>query len=237
MRSLPLWTAWHHRPPGARDRQAGRGRHPLPSAPPSTPGGRAINGALWPRSRPSCATGWLVASALEITDRSVRARFCAGPAGFLSSRRRAGGGGAACTPPDPGWRRLARGLTIPTALFFDRVLMMEGDTHLAFCSRTSPTPRSAWLVPWGPRATLIARPVTWRSSVRRFWRELDPGTVAVVASWAQSLSPAADGARRLGCAVGYPTLCRPIHARRWAAPDPNAVRQLLVATPRRQLAA
>ena len=89
----------------------------LPSAPPSALVAAAINGALWPRFPPELRDGLAGrVVALEITDLGVRVRLCAGPWG---------------------WWRLARGLDDPDRLFFDRVLMMEGDTELGLLLKNS----------------------------------------------------------------------------------------------------
>lgn len=109
----------------------------LPSAPPSALVAVAINRALWPRFSAELRDGLADrVIALEITDLGVRLQLCAGPRGFSAA-------GEQCevvlriAARASGWWRLARGLDDPDRLFFDRVLMMEGDTELGLLLKNS----------------------------------------------------------------------------------------------------
>lgn len=108
----------------------------LPSAPPSALVAAAINRALWPRFPPELRDGLAGrVVALEITDLGVRVRLCAGPQGFSAAGEQAAA--LRIASRTSGWWRLARGLDDPDRLFFDRVLMMEGDTELGLLLKNS----------------------------------------------------------------------------------------------------
>ncbi len=109
----------------------------LPSAPPSTLVAAAINRALWPRFPPELRDGLAGrVVAMEITDLGVRVRLCAGPRGFSAAGEQAVAALRVASRTS-GWWRLARGLDDPDRLFFDRVLMMEGDTELGLLLKNS----------------------------------------------------------------------------------------------------
>lgn len=109
----------------------------LPSAPPSALVAAAINGALWPRFPPELRDGLAGrVVAMEITDLGVRVRLCAGPWGFSAAGEQAVAA-LRIASRTSGWWRLARGLDDPDRLFFDRVLMMEGDTELGLLLKNS----------------------------------------------------------------------------------------------------
>ena len=74
--------------------------------------------------------------AMEITDLGVRVRLCAGPRGFSAAGEQAVAA-LRIASRTSGWWRLARGLDDPDRLFFDRVLMMEGDTELGLLLKNS----------------------------------------------------------------------------------------------------
>lgn len=109
----------------------------LPSAPPSVLAAAAINRQLWPRL-PADVRDRLQAQpiALEVTDLGLRLRLRATPRGFAA----AGDSGPAVlriAARSSGWWRLARGLEDPDRLFFDRTLVMEGDTELGLLLKNS----------------------------------------------------------------------------------------------------
>lgn len=127
---LPAWLA------GAQAQVARRVTR-LPSAPPSAVVALAINRGLWSRFPAELRQG-LVGQVitLEVTDLGWRLRLRGGPQGFAAA-----GDEAAATlriaARASGWWRLARGLDDPDRLFFDRVLMMEGDTELGLLLKNS----------------------------------------------------------------------------------------------------
>lgn len=127
---LPAWLGpWHRKVAGWVER--------LPSAPPSLLAARALDRWLLPRLPADALTalrGRVVA--LEVSDVGLRLRLQLGEAGFAPAGDRA--------PPalrisatSPGWLRLARGEDDPDRLFFDRVLVMEGDTELGLVLKNS----------------------------------------------------------------------------------------------------
>lgn len=123
IRALPVWLRPLHR-------HAARTISRLPSAPPSWVAARALNIGLWPRLPAEVheALAGRVVS-LEVTDLGWRVRLRGSPHGFILA-------GDAVTHDlriaahAQGWWRLARGEDDPDRLFFDRILLMEGDTEL-----------------------------------------------------------------------------------------------------------
>lgn len=124
---LPAWLApwiapWHRRAAALAER--------LPSAPPSWAAARALDRLLLPRlpaDARAALQGRIVA--LELSDFGLRLRLRLGDTGFSP----AGDSAPAAlriAATAPGWLRLARGEDDPDRLFFDRVLVMEGDTEL-----------------------------------------------------------------------------------------------------------
>ncbi|KAB0573840.1 sterol-binding protein [Ideonella dechloratans] len=128
----PLPAAWA----GPQTRVAGWLRH-LPSRPPSQGLAVLLNQGLWPRLPEELRQGLQGrVIALEVSDLGWRLRL----------RGRAGGFDAAGDERETalriaaraaGWWRLARGLDDPDRLFFDRVLVMEGDTELGLLLKNS----------------------------------------------------------------------------------------------------
>lgn len=121
--ALPGWLRPLHR-------HAVRTASRLPSAPPSWVAARALNAGLWPRlpgEVHEALAGRVIS--LEVTDLGWRVRLRASPGGFSPA-------GDAVTHDlriaahAQGWWRLARGEDDPDRLFFDRILVMEGDTEL-----------------------------------------------------------------------------------------------------------
>lgn len=109
----------------------------VPSAPPSALAALAINRGLWQRLPAELRQGLAGrVIALEVTDLGWRVRLCAGPQGFVAAGDQAAAALRIASRAS-GWWRLARGLEDPDRLFFDRVLMMEGDTELGLLLKNS----------------------------------------------------------------------------------------------------
>lgn len=102
----------------------------LPSAPPSWLAARALNTWLWPRLPDDArqALAQRVVS-LEVTDLGWRVRLRGQPQGFEAAGD-APAHDLRIASGAEGWWRLAKGEDDPDRLFFDRVLVMEGDTEL-----------------------------------------------------------------------------------------------------------
>lgn len=109
----------------------------LPSEPPSALAALAINRHVWPRL-PTEVRDRLQAQpiALEVTDLGLRLRLQATPGGFAPAGDR-GPAALRIAARSAGWWRLARGLEDPDRLFFDRTLVMEGDTELGLLLKNS----------------------------------------------------------------------------------------------------
>lgn len=109
----------------------------LPSEPPSVLAALAINRHLWPRL-PADVRDSLQAQpiALEVTDLGIRLRLRATPQGFAAAGDQ-GPVALRIAARSAGWWRLARGLDDPDRLFFDRTLVMEGDTELGLLLKNS----------------------------------------------------------------------------------------------------
>lgn len=128
----PLPATWA----GPQARVAGWLRR-LPSRPPSQGLALLLNRGLWARLPEELQLGLRGrVIALEVSDLGWRLRL----------RGRAGGFDAAGDEREAalriaaraaGWWRLARGLDDPDRLFFDRVLVMEGDTELGLLLKNS----------------------------------------------------------------------------------------------------
>lgn len=101
-----------------------------PSAPPSVLAARLINRGLWPRLQPEVRAGLRGrVIVLEVSDLGLRLRLLAHEHGFVAAGERAEAA-LRIAARTAGWWRLARGLEDPDRLFFDRTLVMEGDTEL-----------------------------------------------------------------------------------------------------------
>ena len=101
-----------------------------PSAPPSVLAAALINRELWPRLQPEVRAGLSGrVIALEVSDLGLRFRLLAHEHGFVAAGERAAAA-LRIAARAAGWWRLARGLEDPDRLFFDRTLVMEGDTEL-----------------------------------------------------------------------------------------------------------
>jgi predicted lipid carrier protein YhbT len=100
----------------------------LPLAPPSFVLAQALNRWLLPRL-PADARAALLGRVveLEVTDFGLRVRLRLGEGGFAPG---AGAPVLRIAASADGWRLLARGEDDPDRLFFERVLVMEGDTEL-----------------------------------------------------------------------------------------------------------
>lgn len=128
--ALPGWLRPLHR-------HAARSVSRLPSAPPSWVAARVLNAGLWPRlprEVHAALAGQLIA--LEVTDLGWRVRLRGSSDGFVAA--------GDAHPHDLriaaqalGWWRLTRGEDDPDRLFFDRVLVMEGDTELGLILKNS----------------------------------------------------------------------------------------------------
>lgn len=102
----------------------------LPSAPPSTLAALLLNRRLLPRL-PDDARQALQGRtvALHVLDFGLRVRLRLGPGGFAAAPE--GDGADLCIRACAGgYLRLARGEEDPDRLFFERELIMEGDTEL-----------------------------------------------------------------------------------------------------------
>lgn len=109
----------------------------LPSQPPSQVLAVLLNRGLWPQLPEELQQG-LVGRVitLEVSDLGWRLRLRGRADGFEA----AGDGAEAAlriAARAAGWWRLARGLDDPDRLFFDRVLVMEGDTELGLLLKNS----------------------------------------------------------------------------------------------------
>ncbi len=109
----------------------------LPSAPPSALAALALNRGLWPRFPAELRQGLAGrVIALEVSDLGWRLRLSADARGFAAAGDRKAVD-LRIAARASGWWRLARGLDDPDRLFFDRVLMMEGDTELGLLLKNS----------------------------------------------------------------------------------------------------
>lgn len=102
----------------------------LPTPPPSWLLARALNRWLlprWPDDAHEALRGRVVE--LRVSDFGLRVRLVLGADGFQAA---AGGGEPALriSSTADGYLRLAQGRDDPDRLFFDRVLVMEGDTEV-----------------------------------------------------------------------------------------------------------
>lgn len=120
---LPAWIAPLHRHIAARIER-------LPTAPPSFLAAKLLDRALLPRL-PDDARAALTGHCVELTvsDFGIRVRLT------LESNRFAPAGDAApavlrIVAPTTSYWRLLRGEEDPDRLFFERALVMEGDTEL-----------------------------------------------------------------------------------------------------------
>ncbi len=121
--ALPPWLRpIHRRVAGAVAR--------LPSAPPSWLASQVLNTVLWPRLPADArhAMNGRVMS-LEVTDMGWRVRLRGLSHGFVAAGD-APAHDLRIAAELAGWWRLARGEDDPDRLFFDQVLVMEGDTEL-----------------------------------------------------------------------------------------------------------
>lgn len=120
----------------ARARVAGLVRR-LPSAPPSQAAAIAINRWAWPRFPAELREGLCGRIvALEVTDLGLRVRLRADASGLHVAGDRPEAD-LRIAAQGHGWWRLLRGLDDPDRLFFDRVLVMEGDTELGLLLKNS----------------------------------------------------------------------------------------------------
>ncbi|MFT3818448.1 MAG: SCP2 sterol-binding domain-containing protein [Rubrivivax sp.] len=104
--------------------------HGWPSTPPSVLAAALINRELWPRLQPEVRDGLRGrVVALEVSDLGLRLRLLAREDGFTAAGDHAQAA-LRIAARASGWWRLARGLDDPDRLFFDRTLVMEGDTEL-----------------------------------------------------------------------------------------------------------
>ncbi|HQY09335.1 MAG TPA: SCP2 sterol-binding domain-containing protein [Burkholderiaceae bacterium] len=109
----------------------------LPSAPPSTLAAMALNRWLLhrlPDDARAALQGRVVA--LHVSDFGMRVRLRLEPAGFVAAADR-GGSDLCIRATAGGYLRLARGDEDPDRLFFERELVMEGDTELGLVLKNS----------------------------------------------------------------------------------------------------
>lgn len=102
----------------------------LPVAPPSFVLARVLDRALLPRL-PADARAALTGRCVElrVSDFGIRVRLQLGAAGFAPARD-AGEPALRIVAPADSYLRLLRGEDDPDRLFFERALVMEGDTEL-----------------------------------------------------------------------------------------------------------
>lgn len=102
----------------------------LPVAPPSFVLAQVLDRVLLPRL-PADARQALAARCVElrVSDFAVRVRLQLGPRGFVPARDR-GEPALRIVAPASSYLRLLRGEDDPDRLFFERALVMEGDTEL-----------------------------------------------------------------------------------------------------------
>lgn len=120
---LPAWLApVHQRLCALVDR--------LPVAPPSFVLARVLDRVLLPRL-PADARQALTQRCVElrVSDFAIRVRLQLGPGGFVAAAD-AGEPALRIVAPAASYLRLLRGEDDPDRLFFERALVMEGDTEL-----------------------------------------------------------------------------------------------------------
>lgn len=102
----------------------------LPTQPPSMLLAIALNRALLPKldAQARAALGGRCVE-VSLADYGVRFRLELGPSGFAPARSDAPAALRVCARPEIFWR-LAKGLEDADTLFFERKLVMEGDTEL-----------------------------------------------------------------------------------------------------------
>ncbi len=102
----------------------------LPTEPPSFLAARALDQLLWPRLDPAqrlALQGRVVE--LELIEPGLRLRLQLGPSGFQVARARDGGTALTLRARSEAIWRLLRGQEDADRLFFERALVMEGDTE------------------------------------------------------------------------------------------------------------
>ncbi len=102
----------------------------LPATPPSFVAARVLNQLLLPRL-PSDARAAMTGRCIElrVSDLGLRVRLQLAPGGFAAAAER-GEPALRIIAPSTSFLRLARGEEDPDRLFFERALVMEGDTEL-----------------------------------------------------------------------------------------------------------
>jgi predicted lipid carrier protein YhbT len=120
---LPAWLAPAHRRVTALVER-------LPTAPPSFVAAKLLDRVLLPRL-PDDARQALTGRSVElrVADFGIRVRLTLGPSGFAPSADR-GEPVLRIVAPSASYLRLLRGDEDPDRLFFERALVMEGDTEL-----------------------------------------------------------------------------------------------------------
>lgn len=109
----------------------------MPSVPPSSLAAVIINQFLWfrwPTDLRAALQGRVIL--LEVVDLGWRIRLRASSGGFVAASADATAA-LRIAASASGWWRLARGLDDPDRLFFDRTLIMEGDTELGLILKNS----------------------------------------------------------------------------------------------------
>jgi predicted lipid carrier protein YhbT len=142
---LPGWLAPLHR-------QACRWVERLPTAPPSFLLAQVLDRVLLPRL-PADARQALTGRCVElrVSDFGLRVRLQLEAEGFRPAAER-GDAALRIVAPSTSFLRLLRGQEDPDRLFFERVLVMEGDTELGLVLKnTLDAIGPLWPVPATPR--------------------------------------------------------------------------------------
>ncbi|MFO1339406.1 MAG: SCP2 sterol-binding domain-containing protein [Burkholderiaceae bacterium] len=141
---LPGWLApLHRRVAGLVER--------LPTAPPSAALALALNRWLLPRlpaDARQALRGRVVA--LRVTDFGLHVRLQLGAGGFSAAAAAAGEPALEIRADAEAYRLLARGDVDPDRLFFDRRLVMEGDTELGLVLKNTLDAIGPDWLPWRP---------------------------------------------------------------------------------------
>lgn len=109
----------------------------LPVAPPSRLAARVLDRVLWPRLPPDARQA-LQARCVElvVTDFGLRVRLQLGPRGFAPAPDQ-GAAALRIAANGASYLRLLRGEDDPDRMFFERTLVMEGDTELGLVLKNS----------------------------------------------------------------------------------------------------
>ena len=128
----------------------------LPVTPPSLLAARVLDRVLLPRLPDDARAALLGRDVeLEVSDFGLRVRLRLGPQGFVAAPDGAPAAVRIVAPSSSHWR-LLRGDDDPDQLFFERALVIEGDTELGLVLKNTLDA----IGPLWPRPTPAPRPVT-----------------------------------------------------------------------------